>query len=362
METHSFIRGAVGPSTRRAYESIIRRFTNWYRDISPEPIAPSAVTRTLIANFLSDCASDSAHKLKHSTLATYRSALSTWWEEANLDGDNPAAASYVSRVLLGIQRAQSVDEVRGRAMGAPQKAPIAEVTPLLLKSLAGQLGADSPDAEAQMIWAAATCATYGTLRPGELLGGLGRDALIPEQITFHRDGRIIPMLSVVSGQSPRTGPVPEYFTVQLFTAKNAQFGGIEPQAIAGDTAVRAMWVWMHTRRALAPRITGPALFQLPQNRPLSIRHLQDRLASAVLAQTGARWRFTGKSFRKGGVSALMQAGADAPSMRTQGRWRSDAMPALYATEQSKRARLMANTQLMDAPGTFAGMESIRRLF
>ena len=205
------------------------------------------------------------------------------------------------------------------------------------------------------------CATYGTLRPGELLGGKDQKALIPSQIAFYRNGRIVPLLPVASGHCTREESVPECYTVQLFTAKNAQFAEIEPQAIAGKTAVRAMWLWMHTRRDLAIGVTGPALFQLPHQRPLSIRHLQDRFASAVFAQTGTRWRFTGKSFRKGGISALMQAGADAPSMRTQGRWRSDAMPLLYATEQSKRARLMANTQLMDAPGEFAGMDSIRRL-
>jgi hypothetical protein len=271
----------------------------------------------------------------------------------------------VARVLNGIKREQAEAAATAAKSGAVT-VPTVELTPALLAIMGRAVGEQSSDPDAQMHWAAATCAVYGMFRPSEVLGShISPDrALGPESIVFYRNGKRMDLFA--SGVSPLSGVQPSYFTVQLFISKTVQFRQSDPHPIAARAAVQAMWIWMHTRRALVGQLcTAPwdgRLFHIPHEKRLSQRRLIAVLEAAAFASTGERCRFTGKSFRRGGASALMAAGASSSDMQAAGRWRSAAMPGVYATSQSKRERMLAvSSQLMgSAAAFFAGVESVRR--
>lgn len=321
------------------------------------------MTAPLVGNFLGEMAQ--AGGLKHSTLATYRSALSTYWEEAGILGAaNPTAAPIITRVLDGIKRVQGEEKIAQQKQGA-QKARIVEMTPGLLQAIARSLGELSTDPEAQMHWAAATCFVFGLFRPNELLGSPAHpDPIHESQITFYVQNPPAPDRAVhlrPLGDSPY--PTPTYYIVQLYQQKAVQPGqqdlhGQLARTIADRGAVQAMWQWMHTRRSFGE--LEQRLFKLPGRRALSTRQLVDRCAQAVWASLGERVRFTGKSFRRGGASALMAAGASGPDMQAAGGWRSVSMPDRYASDHSKRARMIGATSLMGAAASYAGMESVTR--
>lgn len=367
----SFSKRAIATSTRHTYDSALAKYRAFCASMHPgqPPESTSraaAMTVTQVANFLSEMARNGERK--HSTLATYRSALSTFWEEAGLLGDtNPTAAPIITRIIDGVRRVQGEADIARRKAGEPPKVPIVDLTPSMLEEMAHALGAGSPDAEAQMHWAATCCFVHGMFRPSELLGSQHRQALLFSQITFFRRGARAAADQAVSlmpsGVRPDAdGWMPDYFSVTLFEQKTVQAGAAmasQPAAhpIGDRRAVWAMWQWMHTRRDAGP--IQDALFQLPGKRPLSTRRLLEVLEVAALGAFAQRMRFTGKSFRRGGASALMAAGASVPTMQEAGRWRSHAMPDRYANTQAKRERMLEAGKLMRAT-PYAGLESVVR--
>lgn len=322
------------------------------------------MTAELVANFIAEMGD--ARGLKHSTLETYRSALSTHWEEEGLSGAaNPTAAPIVTRVLDGVKRVHGEEKIVQRKAGA-EPVPIAEMTPGLLRTAGTTCGELSADPETQMMWAAACCFVFGLFRPNELLGSRTQpDPIHAAQITFYERSppaadRVMPLRPW--GAAPH--PNPAYYVVALYTQKAVQPGQADrheqlSRIIADRSAVQAMWRWMHTRRN-GLTAQEDRLFKLPGKRGLSIRRLLDWCAQAVWAATGERMRFTGKSFRRGGASALMGAGASGPIMQEAGGWRSEAMPDRYASVQSKRERMIGAHALMGAAASYAGMESVTR--
>jgi len=362
-----FSQKAIADTTRATYQSAIVRFGSFVQmelGGSPRPshdMLASLMTSERVGNFLAEMGKGTA--LQHSTLTTYRSALSTFWEESGLShAKNPTTGAFITRILDGIKRERREQRSAAAKVGiaADSKPPLVDVSPALLRELAKCLGENSPDPEAQMHWACVTCALFGMFRPSEVLGSArhSRRRLEPEQINFWRDDQYIALLA--TGTSPHTVATPSHYTVQLFESKCDQGGTNAPHPISEPSAVLAMWVWMHTRRTLPWPQWPSALFQLPGRTALRMRELTDVLQQAVLAVKRERWRFTGKSFRRGGASALMASGASGPDMQNAGRWKSAAMPGTYASAQSKQQRMLAANRQMGASAPFAGLESIRR--
>ena len=61
-----------------------------------------------------------------------------------------------------------------------------------------------------------------------------------------------------------------------------------------------------------------------------------------------RPKLTGRCFRKGLASSMAARGASIPDMMAAGRWRASAMPARYATEESKQHRAEAASRSLGA--------------
>lgn len=291
-------------------------------------------------------------ELASATIRTYRSALSTWWEEGLLDGgsqprvseQNPTTNIAVERVLTGVRNALRPAELAARAS---RPATIA-MTPALLRELESH--ARGSDPQSIMRWAAANTATYGLLRPSEFLGSpQHRDrALQARQITFFaRAGSELPRALCPMHASKETieAALPDRFTIALGVTKADQQARNAPLAIAAQPAIRALWRWMHIRRDLCPG-AETELFRVPRSPPLSCKELTAHLENWIEAAGHDRPKITGKAFRRGGASGLMASGAARADIAAAGRWRSVAMVETYSNRQSKAARALEVSRRM----------------
>jgi hypothetical protein len=109
-----------------------------------------------------------------------------------------------------------------------------------------------------------------------------------------------------------------------------------PLMIAGTIAVRAMWRWVHMRRA-AGALDSDRLFALGA-RPLSQTALLASITSNLHRCGYPDARLSGKCFRRGGASALFESGASASSITTAGRWATENMFRHYISATVDTAR------------------------
>ena len=288
-----------------------------------------------------------------STLATYRSALSTWRSEELLsDAPNPLLSTAVTRVLKGAQRELRPQEEAQRAAAAPTLVLSAQDLHNCGR-FAGVGGGAQP--RSLMLWAAANLGVYGLLRPNELLGSPAHPERVPTpaMVVFYaredsEEVRALCPLGSVWGATP----VPDRFTLALGPTKADQAGRNAPHGIAAAPAVRALWRWMHVRRAGGARTQEP-LFSLAGEAPLSLSALGAAITGWCQAAGIEPARFTGKSLRRSGASLLTASGASLADLMAQGRWRSAEMPALYSDAGSKRARALRASRAM-APSALPG--------
>jgi hypothetical protein len=256
----------------------------------------------------------------------------------------------VQRVLQGISRHHLEAEVKARAA----KPDTTELTPSLLYSLEKFARPRGCGPEDYMRWAAALTGTYGFLRPSELLGSAQhRDrALRVDQVRFYSTATsTIPCTLLPPGTSVDSRPsVPDHFVIALEITKADQKATNEPVPIAAAPAVSALWRWMHMRRDhLGMEASGP-VFCLPSEPPLSCADLTASITS-WLKQAGAVDPVVkGRTFRRGGASALMASGASGEDVAAAGRWASGVRTAeVYTNRAAKRARLLEVNRNMAPP-------------
>lgn len=185
-----------------------------------------------------------------------------------------------------------------------------------------------------MMLAAAAVGVYTILRPGELLGSRAH----PE-----RNPRVSSITFFVRASSNEVAPLssfallPDRFTIALGVTKTDQAGVRAPKPCAAPYAVRALWEWMLLRRDRGE--TRPELFCC-DNVPLRQSSLIRELQCAHLAQLGSAVRFGGKSFRRGGTSALVLTESTA-DVQAQGGWANPDMVAVYTTAEAAEQRRLA---------------------
>lgn len=331
---HHFVHCALADSTRRSYGAALARYQEYCSSHSLSP-SPADLTAATAAGWLAELGA--ASSLSSATIRTYSSALSTWFVEGTLsDALNPMESVAVQRVLKGITRDHHAAEAEARAA----RPTSIEATPSLLASLevfARPAGCGPPEF---MRWAAANTATYALLRPSELLGSAQhRDrALRAEQIAFFMGvDSSIPCKLLPPGSHVDDHCFPDRFTIALGATKADQLGNNAPVPVAAAPAVRALWRWMHIRRDLGPAASDP-LFCIPSCAPLSCTELTAKMES-WLTQFGVIAPVVkGRTFRRGGASGLMAAGAARGDVAKAGRWRTQAMAERYASAASMQAR------------------------
>ena len=335
---HRFVRHAIADSTRRSYEAARKRYRDYCIARSLSPL-PQHITPASAACWLADLGA--ADELRSRTLHVYSSSLSHWFVESTLsDAPNPMQSNAVQRVLKGIDRDHREAEVKARA-GKPATT---ELTPALLLSLEDY----APDD--YMRWAAALTGTYGFLRPSELLGSSQHRnrALRVDQVRFFSTASsAIPCTLLPPGTAVDSRPFPDHFILALEITKADQQATNDPVPIAAAPAVRALWRWMHLRRDHLSLDTSKPVFCLASGSPLSCNALTFAVTS-WLTQAGAIDPVVkGRTFRRGGASALMASGAAMGDVARAGRWAlAGRMAETYTDEMGKFARVLETSRNM----------------
>jgi integrase len=267
------------------------------------------------------------------TIGLYKSAARTRWAETG-HGPNPWDSEILARMLKGISNARA-----DLAPSSGPRPPSLALTPDLIGRIAYLYPTTSP--AHVMRFAAMTLATCALLRPGEVLGSGGVDnrPLLASSITFYalRDRSDVAHLLPQGADLDRYAR-PDRYSIYLGVTKADRTASNLPSVVAAPLAVDALWRWMHLRRDLG--VVDPLLFY-HAGVPLRVNTLTGSI-KAALGKIGYRDPVvTGKTFRRGGASALVAAGVPLSVVAAAGRWRTIAMVSVYADAESKAARVLA---------------------
>ena len=349
-DTFVVLKHAVAESTRRTYAAPLAAYQQFCRQRGACPL-PGTVTITKAGDWLAHVALGG--RVGGNTVRTYRSALSTAWEEAGGRGDNPLRSALIDRIVCGAGKLLKNRDMAARA----SREVTVEITPTLLaqflpyvEEAGGRHGARGPhEAELAMLWAAACMGVFGLLRPNEFLyvGQQTDKVLLADAITF----RAAPNHEAQQGLLPRgiaitAATVPDRFEVALGATKADVYGKNSRLIIAARMAVEALWRWVHLRRDAGHAPQAP-LFVQENGLALASRKLLAQISLWYARLTGVAPKITGRAFRRGGASDMLRAGASIPDIMTAGRWKSPAMVGVYANAEARRAAAAAASRALD---------------
>ena len=347
------VQQALAESTRRNYAAPLRAYTNFCAQRGLDP-APRAITVHGAGDWLSELALGG--RVSSGTLKVYRSALSTAWEEAGVQGPNPLQDAWIGRMMAGSQRMLRARDVSARA----ERERTIELTPQLL----GQLHASVSEHLRQglrvgnpapiVCWTAACLGVFGLLRPSEFLAdGYQRfeSPLRACDVTFYALPDHPGEMGLHALDSAAQN-IPDRFSIRLGPTKADQLARNAPLTIAAPMAVAAMWSWMSLRARWGFEASGP-LFNLEKRMVLSRPQLYKQLTEWLTPTLGYVPKLTGRCFRRGGASHLVESGASAAAIMAAGRWKSKAMINVYASAAAKQARATLDSRAMEPPAAAA---------
>ena len=343
------MRNAITESTRRTYAAPLASYQRFCtRRGTSELIA--AVTSVKAGDWLAELALGG--HLSGATIRTHRSALSTAWEESGIEGPNPLHAATIDRIVRGAAKMLVTRDLAARAT----REITIELTPTLLSQFlpyvteAPYAGPRHPDPSPGLYWAAACLGVFGLLRPNEFLYvGQRQKVLLASAITFRasalHDGEraLLPRGVIITEAS-----IPDRLEVALGATKADHLARNGTHVIAARMAVEALWRWMHQRRD-AGYIPDAPLFVHGDGLALASRKLLTQVSVWYARLTGVVPKLTGRAFRRGGASAMLQEGASIPDIMAAGRWRSPAMVGVYTSKEAKRAQATAASRTLNPP-------------
>jgi len=341
----SYLRNAVAPTTRKAYDGVVAGFRRW-RQEQRRPLDALPTTSELIT-WVSELADRGS--LASSSIRSYVAAIGEWYDQSahpdNID-PNPARGAALRRVLDGIDRAQFTQ----------QRGPVAPARPLLYTTLQKLLFDDT--ARDRMRRAAAYLGVAGAFRPGELFASAAGRPLQRSQLQFYSD-----VAGTVPTAAPGAGVQPRLLEVTLRATKTSQLGAVT-KLISAVGAVDACWTWYCDTATRGPETT---FFQEEANgEPLTSYCLAQDLARRHVQAGLGEVRFTGKSLRQGGASTLAVQGRDEADIAALGWAPGSSSWRVYARDpQAQRQRaiqLAAQMQevLPPQPGRARGVPAGRR--
>jgi hypothetical protein len=284
---------ALAPNSRRTYHSGQRSFLLFcarVRVTEPLPATPTDVCMWLT--------SLAARRLRFTTIDNYRWALHSLHTDLGLPSvldTNP----QVQRIIDGIKRVQGANALR------PPRLP---VSPSVIRAITPLLNRDDPDH--RMLLAAMWVACTAMLRPGEL--GV-ESAKAPTRL-----------LTLQSLSLSRSSP-PSY-SILIAESKTDQLRAGVRVRVAGRSATRALSHYLAKR---APTHTpNSPLFARADGSPLTHAFLVEstialaKKANISFTDPQSGRQFSGVSFRKGGATALAEAGVPDRIIQELGRWKS----------------------------------------
>lgn len=340
MEAQKLIHAAISDATRDNYAGPQRLYREWCEANERQPLP---VTPVNLADWLAheSCRTDKYRAAR--TIGVYRSAISAMHEESHwAGGPSPVDDPRVQRLMQGIVNVKNRVDVAARAKKRADGT--IDLTPAILADLEPHAGLTDQPRDA-MMWAAICLGTFGLLRPSEFLGSAAHPerALSPDQIRFCRTA------SGIKAEFPPEGSsdTPDHFELHLGATKADQAGKNPPVRIAARIAVQAMWRWMIARRAMI-RASSPSkcLFATPGSGPISMKDIAEFLRDWFARAGLGRPPISGRAFRRGGASALVEGNVPAADAAAAGRWRTPAMVQLYASREAKRAQALTISRAM----------------
>jgi hypothetical protein len=348
------MRHAIAASTRRTYAAPLRAYAAFCaeRGISADP---ADTTAEIAGEWLAQLAIGGT--IRGATLRLYRSALSTAWEESGARGANPLQSELIARHIRGATRMLLQGDIDARAA----RERTIELTPALLAQLQPAVEADIKTAGREgdtfplLCWAATCFGVFGLLRPSEFLSaGYHRyesrltEAAVCFRASPNHEGEAV---KAPFGRDPCQF-MPDRFDFTLGPTKADPFAHNGRVVIAAPMCVNALWRWVNQRRqwkdfvAIGPGLSAP-LFLTEDGRALSRPRLLAQIERWLARLMGSAPKITGKAFRRGGATGMLQNGASVPDIMNAGRWRSAAMVGVYTSAEAQRNSATAASRAMD---------------
>lgn len=299
VEARALLAHGLAPSTARNYAGAQHRYLHFaaLHGLTP-PLPASADAVCLWAAYL-------ARSVSHSTVRHYLYGLRSL--HIDMDWADPLVGPRLARLLAGIRRTELNAERRSTVTLA--------VTATIAARLLAWLPARS--LEHRAVRAAIAIGVDALLRPGELVPEDVPGAGTPEHRRLLRFGD-------VAVQRSSDGSLLG-FVLSLRLTKTRQFGGLAERAfVTAPWAVRELGDYLAMRGSHEGN--GAQLLQLADGAPLLRRTLLDVCYTALAAACGMVHgvAFDRISFRSGGATDLAARGAPELTLKTLGRWRSDA--------------------------------------
>lgn len=316
---------AITAGTRKNYQAPIRawaayrRAQNWPLDEPAEQLQAEA--------WLAHLANDTT--LTARSIRSYKCAVRLHHIESFVDAPIVWDSERIQRLLTGIANSKFASEraakkLRGQSIALTPEI-IAEIMPHL----------DDHTHAATMRIAAITLASFGMLRPNELLGS----GLHPDRVVLMNCIEFFATPSSKHAIADIGPAVPDRYTINLHVTKADQKACNAPTPVAAPIAVAAMHRWFLLRRQLGGTAASN-LFEIGGRRLTGTALVQCIRAALILAGY-ANPLITAKCFRRGGASSLHAAGASPSDIAAMGRWKTQHVAEIYTDDQAREARRVA---------------------
>ena len=305
---------SIAPSTQQTYQSALNRFyafCSLFNVTTPFP-----VSEEILCYFSSYLATQ---HVSPQSIRTYLAGIRH--TQVTLGLPEPCSFSSLPRLRLvqaGIQRAHLEQSAEPSRIRLP-------ITPAILRAMRSTLEPRATEPDVVMIWAAAVLCFFGFFRSGEIT--------TPNAAGFNPKIHLAwGDVAIDSAQSPTLLKVrlKRSKTDQLWQGVDIYVGrtGCPLCPVAAGTA------YMAQRGAGR----GP-FFQFADGSPLTKARFTDRIRE-ILQETGLPQNlFAGHSFRIGAATAAAKAGLEDSTIRTLGRWNSNAFHSYIRTPREQLAHL-----------------------
>lgn len=272
------------------YSSGWRKYLEFCTAFSIHPLPVTEYSQASFAAYL-------ASTLSWKTIRSYLAAIRFYQINSGLPDPSLSPTPKLAYVLKGIRK-QSPCHVRS---------PRTPLTPQHLRSIYSIWTKATPSFDRQMLWAAFCVGFFGFMRSGEFTSVSGQNETCLQ----------------VSDVSIDSRDNPQVLTILLRKSKTDQFGQ-GSQIHLGRTGdvlcpVSATLAYL----AVRPNNPGP-LFVFENGSPLSRCQLVNNLRTALREAGVDATHFAGHSFRIGAATSAARAGINDSTIKTLGRWKSEA--------------------------------------
>ena len=313
-----FHAGLAG-STQRVYTSGKKKYLEFCCRFG---VSPVPVTEQSLIGFV---ASMVEQGLKHSTIKSYLSAVRHL--QISVGGGDPRVGSMpqLELIVRGTKKEQA---------GHPKRTRL-PITPTILLRMRQVWERQAGNWDCIMLWAACCLGFFGFLRSGELVAPAEGEFDPGQHLSFADvsvDHSSRPGLLAVRIKQSKTDPFRQGITIYL--------GRTDTQLCP----VAAMLAYM----ALRGPGDGP-LFRFQDRRPLTRQRLVTAIRAA-LAKAGLKPEdYAGHSFRIGAATTAAACGVPIATIKTLGRWKSEAYQTYIRLPQTQLASISRTLATYRAP-------------